>query len=417
MQPAPQGYRAVTLAEERRAEVLDIDSWAFAGDPPADESSAKAALRFPWDRAVGIEADDGSLVAFHSSYPFTMPVPGGSVPTAGLTCVGVHPAHRRHGLLSSMIRSHFERASERGEATSALFAAEQAIYGRFGYGRAAFDLRMTIPRGAALRPVVGSAELTVRMERIDVARHAPVVDAVHLAAGAGRPGWIARGAAAITARHLVPPDSGQRDGETLKILLVDDGPTPVGYALFSRKGEWTAQGPRGIVHVREAVAVSPAAAHRLWSTLIDLDLMATVETWLQPVDDALLQLLVDSRAADPRIVDNLWVRILDLPVALAARRYPSPVDVVLEVTDSLVPTNAGRWRLTGGPDGAAVDAAPHAEPDLSLDVRELGAAYLGGVSLAALATAGLVVPSRPGTLGPVAAAFSWPLAPVCTWIF
>jgi predicted acetyltransferase len=417
MQPAPQGYRAVTLAEDRRAEVLDVDSWAFAGDVPDEDALGGPAIRFPWDRAVGIEDADGSLIAFHSSYPFSMPVPGGSVPTAGLTWVGVHPAHRRKGLLGSMIRSHFERARERGEATSALFAAEPAIYGRFGYGRAALDLRMTIPRGAALRPVAGSAELTVRMERIDVALHTPVVDAVHLAAGAGRPGWIARGAAAVTARHLVAPDSGRRGGETLKILIVDDGETPVGYALFSRKGEWTNTGPHGLVHVREAVAATPAAAHRLWTTLLDLDLMATVDTWLHPVDDALLQLLVDNRVAEPRISDNLWVRILDLPVALAARRYPSPVDVVLEVTDALIPSNAGQWRLTGGPDGAAVDAAPHAEPDLSLDIRELGAAYLGGVSLAALATAGLVVPSRPGTLGPVAAAFSWPLAPVCTWIF
>jgi len=416
MHPAPKGYRAVELTEARSAEVLDVASWAFASDDPAEEA-AQALAALPWDRAAGIEGPDGTLVAFHASFPFSLPVPGGSVPTAGLTFVGVHPAHRRKGLLSSMIRSHFERARERGEATSALFAAEQAIYGRFGYGRAAFDLRMTIPRGAALRPVAGSAELTVRMERIDVAKHAPVVDAVHLAAGAGRPGWIARDSAPVLRRHLAAPASERKGSEELKILLVDDGPTPVAYALFSRKGEWTAQGPRGIVHVREAVAVSPAAAHRLWSTLIDLDLMATVETWLQPVDDALLQLLVDSRAADPRIVDNLWVRILDLPVALAARRYPSPVDVVLEVTDALIPSNAGRWRLTGGPDGAAVDAAPHAEPDLSLDIRELGAAYLGGVSLAALATAGLVVPSRPGTLGPVAAAFSWPLAPVCTWIF
>jgi len=416
MQPAPEGYRAVQLDETRSAEVLDVDSWAFASDDPAEEA-AQALAALPWDRAAGIEGPDGTLVAFHASFPFSLPVPGGSVPTAGLTSVGVHPAHRRKGLLSEMVRDHLKRSRERGEVASALFAAEQAIYGRFGYGRAAFDLRMTIPRGAALRPVAGASGLTVRMERIDVARHGDLVETVHLAAGVGRPGWVARSSTALQEHHLRLAESRRQGSERLKILIVDDGATPVAYALFSRKGEWTAQGPRGIVHVREAVAVSPAAAHRLWSTLIDLDLMATVETWLQPVDDALLQLLVDSRAADPRIVDNLWVRILDLPVALAARRYPSPVDVVLEVTDALLPENAGRWRLTGGPDGAAVEAAPHAEPDLSLDIRELGAAYLGGVSLAALATAGLVVPSRPGTLGPVAAAFSWPLAPVCTWIF
>ena len=416
MHPAPKGYRAVELTEARSAEVLDVDSWAFASDDPAEEA-AQALAALPWDRAAGIEGPDGTLVAFHASFPFSLPVPGGSAPAAALTSVGVHPAHRRKGLLSEMVRDHLKRSRERGEVASALFAAEQAIYGRFGYGRAAFDLRMTIPRGAALRPVAGASGLTVRMERIDVARHGDLVETVHLAAGAGRPGWVARSSIALQEYHLRPAESRRQGSERLKILVVEDGPTPVGYALFARKGEWTAQGPRGVVRVREAVTTSPAAAHRLWSTLIDLDLMATIETWLQPVDDPLLQLLVDSRAAAPRIVDNLWVRILDLPAALMGRRYPSPVNVVLEVTDALIPENAGRWRLVGGPDGATVDAAPNAEPDLSLDIRELGAAYLGGISLAALGTAGLVTEHRAGALLAAASAFSWPLAPVCSWIF
>ena len=416
MHPAPKGYRAVELTEARSAEVLDVDSWAFASDDPAEEA-AQALAALPWDRAAGIEGPDGTLVAFHASFPFSLPVPGGSAPAAALTSVGVHPAHRRKGLLSEMVRDHLKRSRERGEVASALFAAEQAIYGRFGYGRAAFDLRMTIPRGAALRPVAGASGLTVRMERIDVARHGDLVETVHLAAGVGRPGWVARSSTALQEHHLRLAESRRQGSERLKILVVEDGPTPVGYALFARKGEWTAQGPRGVVRVREAVTTSPAAAHRLWSTLIDLDLMATIETWLQPVDDPLLQLLVDSRAAAPRIVDNLWVRILDLPAALMGRRYPSPVDVVLEVTDALIPENAGRWRLVGGPDGATVDAAPNAEPDLSLDIRELGAAYLGGISLSALGTAGLVTEHRAGALLAAASAFSWPLAPVCSWIF
>ena len=416
MHPAPKGYRAVELTEARSAEVLDVDSWAFASDDPAEEA-AQALAALPWDRAAGIEGPDGTLVAFHASFPFSLPVPGGSAPAAALTSVGVHPAHRRKGLLTEMVRDHLKRSRERGEVASALFAAEQAIYGRFGYGRAAFDLRMTIPRGAALRPVAGASGLTVRMERIDVARHGDLVETVHLAAGAGRPGWVPRSSTALQEHHLRSAESRRQGSERLKILVVEDGPTPVGYALFARKGEWTAQGPRGVVRVREAVTTSPAAAHRLWSTLIDLDLMATIETWLQPVDDPLLQLLVDSRAAAPRIVDNLWVRILDLPAALMGRRYPSPVDVVLEVTDALIPENAGRWRLVGGPDGATVDAAPNAEPDLSLAIGELGAAYLGGISLSALGTAGLVTEHRAGALLAAAAAFSWPLAPVCSWIF
>jgi predicted acetyltransferase len=141
-----------------------------------------------------------------------------------------------------------------------------------------------------------------------------------------------------------------------------------------------------------------------------------------PVDDALLHLLVDPRAVVPKVNDNLWVRLLDLPVALAGRRYAAPVDVVLEVTDARLPANAGRWRLTA--DGRDADGAFTAtvvrtgEPaDLRLDVRELGAADLGGRSLAAQARAGLVVEERAGAVQSAAAAFLWPVAPFCSYVW
>jgi predicted acetyltransferase len=111
------------------------------------------------------------------------------------------------------------------------------------------------------------------------------------------------------------------------------------------------------------------------------------------------------------------VRIIDLPGALARRAYSSPVDVVLDVTDELLPANAGRWRLRAGGHGGG-DCARTDEPaDIALDVRELGAAYLGGTRLAALAAAGLVGQLRPGAVGSLSTAMSWDPAPWCPRIF
>ncbi len=139
---------------------------------------------------------------------------------------------------------------------------------------------------------------------------------------------------------------------------------------------------------------------------------------LRPADDPLLYQLHDSRRARVRVVDNLWVRIIDLPGALARRAYSSPVDVVLEVTDELLPANAGRWRLRAGGPGGGADCARTDEPaDIALDVRELGAAYLGGTRLAALAAAGLVAELRPGAVGSLSTAMSWDPAPWCPRIF
>jgi predicted acetyltransferase len=418
---APNGYRIVEIPESRTDEFQQIDQLAFAFEPDA-ETSAQVPLTLDWSRTMAAETESGTLAAVHASFPFTLPVPGAEVPCAGLTWVGTRPDHRRRGLLSAMIDTHFERSLGRGEPVSALFAAEQAIYGRFGYGSAADDVRLVIARGAALRDVAGSDDITVRFEPLDRAVHVPLVQAVHAAAGNGRPGWIRRDTTLLQERQLADPPAWRDGGEPLRVVTVLAGDTPRAYALLRRKEQWGDGGARNKVLVREVAALDAAAAHRLWSVLLDLDLTATVETPMLAVDDELLHLLVDPRATVPKVSDNLWVRILDLPTALATRRYSAPVDVVLDVTDARLPANAGRWRLvTGaqGPDGAwdAQVTSTSAPADVAMDVRELGAAYLGGRSFAALARAGLVAEQGAGALQGVAAAFRWPLAPVCSWIF
>ncbi|HMO10387.1 MAG TPA: GNAT family N-acetyltransferase [Actinotalea sp.] len=410
----PDDYTPVDLAEQHRRELLTVDTWAFPDSIDLDKADSWP-LPVVWDRARGIRAGDGELVAMHASYPYRdFPVPGGRTHVAGLTWVGVHPGHRRRGLLSAMIDEHFTRSLSRGEPVSALYAAEMAIYGRFGYGHAARSLRLTVPRGAELRGVPGTEQVRVRFESADPERHGEIVARVH--DDVDRPGWAPRAAAEQRAAFLHDPPEWRQGAEPLRIAVAERDGQPVGYALLRRKMDWASGGPRGVVRVREVVAHDPAAARALWGVLVDLDLMSTVEVGNLAVDDPLVHLLVDPRAAEPQLRDDLWIRLLDLPVALAARRYQAPVDLVLEVSDRRLPANAGRWRLVGGPEGAEVTAAA-GEPDLVLDVRELGAAYLGGVSVAALAAAGLVTERTPGAVHRAAVAFGWPVAPVSSWVW
>lgn len=439
----PPGYRLETLDASRLRDVLELDTWAFPSDQDVD---ALAALPSPldWTRVVGVTSEhedpdavpvDGALpvtaelAGMHASYPFArFPVPGAQLPVAGLTWVGVHPQHRRRGLLSAMIDHHLARCRERGEPLSALFAAEAAIYGRFGYGRAADDLRVTVPRGAALRDVPGADRYTVRVERADRARHGALVDRLHRAAGAApagghpdgavnRPGWATRETEELQAAFWSDPPAHRGGREARRVVVVELDGEPRGYALFRRKVAWETTGPRGTVSTGEVVALDAAAARTLWGVLLDLDLTSEVEPFVLPVDDVVTHLLVDPRSAAPRLADNLWVRVVDVPAALAGRRYAAPLDVVLHVTDHRLPENTGRWRVRADAWGLADVARTDDPADLSLDVRELGAAYLGGTSLAALATAGLVTEHTPGALGTAATAFGWPVAPVCSWVF
>ena len=406
--------RVVPLGEDRREELLALDQWAFA-IPEEDVDAEVALLGFEWDRTFGAEVD-GDLAGIYSVYSLDVPVPGGEVPTAGLTWVGVHPQHRRRGVLREMARHHLHAVHDRGEALSALWAAEAGIYGRFGYGLATLGMRLTLPRRAPLVDVPGHEDLRVSLSLVDPEEHVDVVHEVFHRVRRERPGMASR-RGGLARRVVLDPKRWRQGAESIRLLLVStaDG-EPRGYALFRRTSAWEDGAPAGQVQVREAHAVDAAAARALWGRLTDLDLTRTVRTDLRPTDDALLHLLVDVRAAAGRVSDNLWVRVVDVPAALSARRYSREVDVVLEVVDRLCPWNDGRWRLTGGPDGATCERTTSGA-DLALGAQALGAAYLGGQSLTALASAGVVREERPGALSPASAALSWPVHPYCGWVF
>lgn len=417
MPALPENLQLVPLTAERLPDVLELDRWAFPA-PETLEELLGVPSPLPWERTFGVIDPDepGRLLAMHASYPFAhCPVPGAQLPVAGLTWVGVHPEQRRRGILRAMIATHFEHCRAWAEPVSMLFAAEPAIYGRFGYGLAARQVRLTLPRRAALRPVPGTEEVRVRIDNRTAERHTALISDLH--AGSRRPGWVTRETPELVAAWM--DDSPLfRDGhETARIAIAERAGRPVGYALFRRKGEWNDGVATGTVRVTEVVAPDAAVAHALWKRLLDLDLTTEVTTGPLPVDDPLLSLLVDLRATRPRLQDNVWARLIDLPAALAGRRYAADLDVVLEVADADLAANAGRWRLTAPAFGPAEVRRTTAEPDLGLDVRELGAAYLGGVSLHELAAAGLVRATDDGRLARASIAFGWPHAPGSSWVF
>lgn len=424
--PLPEPYRFVPLTQERRREVVELDAMVFPTGTGIDDLLATPDS-LTWERTWGIEAG-GRLAAIHSTYPLrSYPVPGSVASCGWLTWVGVHPAHRRRGLLRAMIGRHLAGCVEAGEVVSGLTAAEPAIYGRFGYGLASRHVELTVPRGARLRPLPhgparAANELSVEVAEWDPGVHADAVAAVHREygrRGLGRPGWATWETAGLAAMRAADTPAFRGGREARRVVLVRAAELR-GYATFRRSLTWEETGPQGTVEVNDLVGLDAAAAYRLWQVVLDLDLMTTVRTPMLALDDPLLDWLLDLRRATPHFQDNAWLRIVDVPGALAARRLAAEVDVVLEVTDDLLPANAGRWRLHGAawehPTSERTDAAAH----LRLDVRELSAAYLGGSSLASLAGAGLVEVADSGSrdaLAAASAALAWPVAPLLDWVF
>ena len=345
---------------------------------------------------------EGRPVATAGSFALDMAVPGAVLPVAGVTWVSVLSTFRRRGLLSTLMERQLTDLHEAGTAVAALWASEGAIYGRFGYGAAAWNLSVTLPRGAAFRTAVAPGELTLVEPD---ARH---LEPVYAEVARRTPGLSARDEHWWRYR-LHDPQHDRGSASPLQAVVTDGG-----YALYAIDPVWTDGLPAGVVLVRELVAGDHGAAARLWRHLLDLDLTGEVRARAVPPDDPLLlSLLAEPRRARAQLRDALWVRLVDLPDALRSRAYASDVDVVLEVTDEWAPWNTGRWRLTGDRTGAAC-LRTRAPAGLVVRPEDLGAAYLGGTPLRSRP----VEERAPGALDLTSTAFG-PLgpAPWCPLVF
>lgn len=383
----------------------------FAGammfEPSVDDLGRRL---FEPERAL-VATDNGELVGTTRALTRDLSVPGAVVPAAHVTGVGVRATHRRRGLMAELISRQLREVPE---AIAVLWASESGIYGRFGYGAAAFgtsyevDLHRVGPSSVRTRP----GEISVLSADAALKELPSLLRSLQ----EQRPGISGR--SDLLWEHRLKDKPEDRGGMTAREILVHRDETGAidGYALWRGKMGWGPTGPASEVQLEELVAIEPAAYHALWQHLLTLDLAATLRFGFAAADEPLQQLVTTPTALNRRVTESLWVRVTDVARALEQRRYAVAVDLVFEVTDEVIPANAGRYRLTA--DGPAVRCErTDATPDLTLSVTELGATYLGGRGLAEFASTGRVTEHTSGTLALATAAFRWPLAPVSIEIF
>src|ERR1051325_913551 len=126
----------------------------YFGGFPTDEGLDRFTQLLPLDR-MHAAFDGDEIVAGAGVFPFELSVPGGSLPCAGVTVVGVYPTHRRRGVLRELMRAQLDDAHARGEPLAALWATEETIYGRFRYGMASWlgEIELRRESGGVARPV------------------------------------------------------------------------------------------------------------------------------------------------------------------------------------------------------------------------------------------------------------------------
>ena len=394
-------------AEDELRAAMEAAQAAFGEEVEDDEWKRERQI-LPASRALAAY-DAGRPVGLAAAYAFDLSIPGGELPCAGVTWVGVLPSHRRRGILRDFMRRQLDDVRSWGEPIAALWASEASIYGRFGYGTAAPGiLAKSDPRRFALKDDRAS-NVTVRLT--DAEEAFQLFPGVYDRVRAGRAGMLSRSETWWKELRLADPKEWRRGASQKFFAVAEIDGSAEGYATYRVKGEWEDGLPKGEVRVAEAMATSAAVEHSVWRFLHAIDLTIKVEVFSLDPASSLFLGVRDPRALGLRLGDALWLRLVDLDAALKARSYKPGESIVLEVTDELCPWNAGRYRV-GDDAGRTEDTA-----DLALDVADLAAAYLGAFDFHRLVHSGRASERRDGAAEAATLLFRTDLPPYCPEVF
>ncbi|MCQ4212054.1 MULTISPECIES: GNAT family N-acetyltransferase [Streptomyces] len=388
------------------------------------ERLAKSRAHFDLTRTRAAFAPSGDgggsrQVATFRSFAQDLSLPGGAtVPTDAITNVTVSPTHRRRGLLTRMMAADLAEAKERGDVAATLIAAEYNIYGRYGFGPATTTTRweIDVPR-AGVDPRWSGPDDGGRIDLADPDEVRKIGPELHDRLRTTVAGAVSRDAywwQYNTGQWSTPEDTWS---EPFHAVYRDARGEVAGLVAYTCDDKWgDGKQPGNTASVLKLLGATPAAERALWHYLCAIDWVATVRSGDRAPDDLLPHLLPDPRAA--RVVtqaDFLWVRILDVVRALEARSYATSGELVLEVHDR-AGLAGGRFRLAAAPDGA-VCAPSAAAPQLTLDIGELGALWLGDESAVRLAALGRLVEEEAGAAVVADALLRTPRRPWCPDVF
>ena len=379
----------------------------YFGAKPDEERLQRFAKVLDLER-MHAALEDGQVIGGAGAFTFDFSVPGATLPCAGVTVVGVYPTHRRRGVLRTLMDAQLRDVHERGEPIAALWASEETIYGRFGYGLASWAGEVKIARewSAFAQPLErrGQTRFVTREEALEL--FPPVWEALRRE----RPGVHSRTHEWWDLRALRLPDEEKANPKRFVVLDLDGGVQA--YAIFRTHTSFEAGVSNARTEVVEAIGATAQATAELWRFLLDIDWTASFEVGLLPPDHPLFLLLANPRRAGYRMGDGLWVRLVDVGAALSGRAYAVEGGVVFDVRDAVCPWNEGRWKLEGG-SATRTDAAA----DIALDVGALGSAYLGAVSFEQLRSALRIEELVDGAVKRADAMFGWRPLPWCPEIF
>lgn len=371
------------------------DNIAFGSRMSSSEiERTKSELEF--DRSLGA-FDGNEVVGTAAAISFEITLPGNvAVPAAGVTWVSVMPTHRRRGILTSMMRRQLQDIRERGEHLAILLASESLIYGRYGYGAATIgvDYELETRYGTFRGPVPAAG----RMRVLEPDEALAVIPQVYERVRLGRPGTLSRSESRWQNELDIHNQPWEKAKARFHVAYADEAEDTQGYVSYRMQQRWQHGLADYILTIDELIATSPEAYAALWAYCIDADLVRLIRAGSRPQDEPLRWMLAEPRRfRTTNSSDFLWVRIVDVIGALSARRYTNEGRVVLAISDPFVPDNSGTYELVTTGNGSTCRRVDR-DPDLEMDIADLGSIYLGGVHCTTLAFVGRIREHTPGAL-------------------
>jgi predicted acetyltransferase len=341
---------------------------------------------------------EGRLVAACKLHRLEQSITGRPLPMMGLAAVAVARTERRRGIGAALCTAAIRTARARGDVLSVLYPFRPSYYQRLGWGlvgrlhdhrfRATWLPRYDEAGATRVASLDRDAEAIIRCyERVAGRAHGPIVR--------DERGWGYRFAGEDLGVRPLDPDSRRRaDDDPRRVVLVHGTNDVDGYALLRIRRD---DGGGRVAVVRELVAETEAAYRGI------LGLVATragkwpVARYRARPEERFEDRLEDPRPVGHRTTGSLYfptgriirgpmLRLLDVPAALARRRwFDGPGDpggrgtILVEVADREVPENRGPWSVRWDGHRGQVESAGSGRHDVELRVgAEVGARLTAG---------------------------------------
>lgn len=304
------------------------------------------------------------------------------MPVLVVNTIAVKPSHRRRGLLQRMMRHHLDAARDRGLSLAILSASEGAIYGRFGFGVATRWLAAELTTSKLQwRDGAKLADGTIEfVEPAFLEGYFEPLTSAHMMSqrGALRPLEMHR----LLDTGAWDPKAKGPSQSLRAVVHFDAAGRPDGYALFVHKG-WE---PPVTSSVQRVIAADIDVTRALWQALASMDIVEKLEFASFPGDPLPLSLLDEWAVQHKEGGDRFWLRILDLPAAVAGRGFEADGQVTVAIDDPMGYAH-GVWRITAADGGGRAERVEE-EPQVRLGVDALARMWHGDRNAEELALGG-----------------------------